>query len=86
MSPKKTSGFNKPVNLSKELAAVLGPEPRPRSQIVKDLWVYIKKYDLQEPTRRNLINADDKLRIVFGKDQVTMFEMIKLISKHLTAT
>lgn len=85
MSAKKPSGFNKPVNLSKDLAAVLGPKPRSRSQIAKDIWVYIKKHDLQEPTRRSLINADDKLRVVFGKNQVTMFEMTKLISKHLTA-
>ncbi len=78
------SPFMRPVALSPELQAVLGKKSRPRSQIVKDLWIYIRKHDLQDAVNRQMINADDKLRVIFGKSQVTMFEMTKLVNKHLS--
>ena len=85
MSPKKLNALKAPVALSEELAAVLGPKSRPRSQVVKDLWIYIKANGLQDTDKRTMINADDKLRIVFdGKEQVSMFEMTKLVNRHLT--
>jgi upstream activation factor subunit UAF30 len=79
------SAFMKPMNISSELAAVVGAGPMPRSEVVKALWVYIKKHDLQDPQNKRNINADDKLKKVFdGKDTVNMFEMTKLVSKHLS--
>jgi chromatin remodeling complex protein RSC6 len=69
---------------SPELAAVVGSKPMPRTEITKKLWVYIKKHDLQDPKERRMINADDNLRAVFnGKKQVSMFDMTKLVNKHL---
>ena len=79
-----TSAFMKPMNISDELAAVIGKGPMPRSEVVKALWVYIKKNDLQNPKNKRNIIADAKLKPVFGKDEVTMFEMTKLVSKHLS--
>jgi chromatin remodeling complex protein RSC6 len=66
------------------LAAVIGAAPMPRTEVTKKIWEYIKKNDLQDAANRRNINADDKLRVIFGKDQVTMFEMTKLISVHLS--
>ncbi len=81
------SAFMRPMTPSPELAEVVGPEPKPRTEITKRLWVYIKKHKLQDSADRRMINADEKLRPVFGKDQVSMFEMTKIIgSHHLTAT
>lgn len=75
----------KPMNLSEELEAVVGKGPMPRSEVVKGLWAYIKKHDLQDPKNKRNINADDKLKKVFGgKGEVNMFEMTKLVSKHLS--
>lgn len=75
----------KPMNVSEELAEVVGKGPMPRSEVVKKLWVYIKKNDLQDPSNKRNILADDKLKKVFGgKDVVNMFEMTKLVSKHLS--
>lgn len=75
----------KPMTLSSELEAVVGKGPMPRSEVVKALWVYIKKHDLQDPTNKRNINADAKLKEVFGgKGMVNMFEMTKLVSKHLS--
>ena len=75
----------KPMNLSGDLEAVVGKGPLPRSEVVKKLWEYIKKHDLQDPSNKRNINADDKLKKVFGgKAQVNMFEMTKLVSKHLS--
>ncbi len=75
----------KPMKLSPELEAVVGKGPMPRSEVVKGLWVYIKKNNLQDPTNKRNINADDKLKVVFGgKSVVNMFEMTKLVSKHLS--
>jgi chromatin remodeling complex protein RSC6 len=69
---------------SPELAAVVGNKPMPRTEITKKLWVYIKKHNLQDPKERRMINADDNLRAVFnGKKQVSMFDMTKLVNKHL---
>jgi upstream activation factor subunit UAF30 len=74
----------KPVTPSNVLAAVVGAEPMPRTEVTKKVWEYIKKHDLQDPANRRMINADAKLEAVFeGKKQVSMFEMTKLISNHL---
>jgi chromatin remodeling complex protein RSC6 len=81
---KANSAFMKPLNLSDELAAVVGKGPMPRSEIVSKMWVYIKKHDLQDPKNKRNINADDALLKVFGKKTVTMFEMAKCISKHVS--
>lgn len=82
---KENSAFMKPLAVSDELAEVVGQGPMPRSEVVKKLWVYIKKNDLQDPTNKRNINADDKLKKVFdGKGTVSMFEMTKLVSKHLS--
>jgi len=79
------SAFMKPLNVSSELAAIVGKGPMPRSEVVKKLWVYIKKNNLQDPTNKRNINADADLKKVFGgKATVNMFEMTKLVSKHLT--
>lgn len=75
----------KPMTISDDLAAVIGKGPMPRSEVVKKLWVYIKKEDLQDPKNKRNIVADEKLNKVFGgKGTVSMFEMTKLVSKHLT--
>ena len=82
---KKNSAFMKPLNVSAELAAVVGKGPMPRSEVVKALWVYIKKNNLQDPANKRNINADANLKAVFGgKGVVNMFEMTKLVSKHLS--
>ncbi len=76
--------LTKPMNLSAELEAVIGKGPMPRSEVVKQIWVYIKKHDLQNPANKRNILADEKLKAVFGgKAEVTMFEMTKLVSAHL---
>ncbi len=75
----------KPMNVSPELAAVVGNGPMPRSEVVKALWVYIKKNGLQDEQNKRNINADEALMKVFdGKKTVSMFEMTKLVSKHLS--
>ena len=82
---KTNSAFMKPMNISSDLAAVVGKGPMPRSEVVKELWAYIKKNDLQNPANKRNILADDNLKKVFdGKGEVTMFEMTKLVSKHLS--
>ena len=79
------SAFMKPLNVSADLAAVVGNGPMPRSEVVKKLWVYIKGHNLQDPQNKRNINADEKLKKVFGgKAVVNMFEMTKLVSKHLS--
>ena len=72
-----------PLQPSKELAAIVGKEPLPRPQMVKKVWDYIKANDLQNPENKREIVSDDKLRAVFGKDKVTMFEMNKHLAAHL---
>ena len=83
--PKANSAFMKPLTVSDELAAVVGAGPMPRSEVVKKLWVYIKGHNLQDPKAKRNIVADEKLKAVFGgKAVVDMFEMTKLVSKHLS--
>ena len=75
----------KPMQVSSDLAAVVGAGPMPRSEVVKKLWVYIKKNNLQDSVNKRNINADEALKKVFGgKATVSMFEMTKLVSKHLS--
>ena len=82
---KSNSAFMKPMAISSDLAKVVGSGPMPRSEVVKKLWVYIKKNNLQDPKNKRNINADGNLRKVFdGKATVNMFEMTKLVSKHLS--
>ena len=82
---KTNSAFMKPMTVSPELAEVVGNGPMPRSEVVKALWVYIKKHNLQDPQNKRNINADANLKKVFnGKATVNMFEMTKLVSKHLS--
>ncbi len=79
------SALSKPLKLSSELEAVVGQGPMPRTEVVKQLWVYIKKHDLQNPKNKRNIMADDKLKPIFGgKSEVSMFEMTKLVSAHLS--
>jgi upstream activation factor subunit UAF30 len=81
---KPNAAFMKPMNPSSTLAAVVGSSPMPRTEVTSKLWGYIKKNGLQDKTNKRMINADDKLRDVFGgKKQVSMFEMTKLVSRHL---
>ena len=81
---KSNSAFMKPLNVSAELSAVVGKGPMPRSEVVKKLWVYIKKNNLQDSVNKRNINADAALQAVFGKKSANMFEMQKLIAKHLS--
>ena len=81
---KPNAAFMKPLTPSAVLAAVVGANPLPRTDVTKKIWDYIKKHKLQDSVNRRNINADDKLKAVFGgKKTVSMFEMTKLISAHL---
>ena len=77
------AAFMRPMTPSAVLAAVIGAAPVPRTEVTKKIWVYIKKHDLQDAKNRRNINADDKLKPLFGKNQVSMFELTKIISGHL---
>jgi chromatin remodeling complex protein RSC6 len=81
---QKPNALQKPLQPSKELAAVVGTAPLPRGEVVSKVWDYIKKHELQNPENRREILADDKLEAVFGKKKVTMFEMNKYLAQHLT--
>jgi upstream activation factor subunit UAF30 len=81
---REANALQKPLQPSKELAAVVGTGPLPRGEVVSKVWDYIKKQDLQNPENRREILADDKLEAVFGKKKVTMFEMNKYLAQHLT--
>ena len=81
----KTGGIHAPVQPSPELGAIVGNDKLPRSQVISKVWDHIKKNNLQNPANKREILADDKLKKVFGKDKVTMFEMNKHISKHVKA-
>jgi upstream activation factor subunit UAF30 len=82
---KPNPALLKPVQPDEKLAAVVGKDPLPRSQIISRLWEYIRSHNLQDPANKQFIKADDKLKEVFdGKDRVSMFEMTKLVSKHVT--
>ena len=81
---KPNAGFMKAMTPSPELAAVVGAAPLPRTEVTKKIWEYIKKHKLQNEANKRNIDADDKLKAVFGgKKQVSMFEMTKLVSNHL---
>ena len=82
-SAGKGNALQKPLQPSKELAAVVGSAPLARGQVVSKMWEYIRSHNLQNPENRREILADDKLRKVFGKDKVTMFEMNKHLTGHL---
>ena len=84
-SRKPNAAFMKPVTPDATLAAVVGSTPLPRTEMTKKLWVYIKKNGLQDKKNRRMINADAALKAVFGgKSQVSMFDMTKLVSKHVS--
>jgi upstream activation factor subunit UAF30 len=77
------AAFMKPLTPDQQLAAVVGPAPLPRTEIVSKLWAYIKKNKLQDQANKRMVNGDDKLKALFGKSQVSMFEMAGLIGKHV---
>ncbi len=82
---KPNPQFMKPMNISSALALVVGDKPIPRTEVTKKLWQYIKKNGLQDKVNRRMINADANLKAVFGgKGKVSMFEMTKLVSKHMS--
>src|SRR4051794_7799241 len=83
-SSGKANALQRPLQPSEALAAVVGPGPLPRGEVVSKVWDYIKSHTLQNPENRREILADDKLKEVFGKDKVTMFEMNKHLARHLT--
>jgi chromatin remodeling complex protein RSC6 len=84
-SRKPNAAFMKPVTPDASLAAVVGSTPVPRTELTKKLWAYIKKNGLQDKKNRRMINADAALKVVFGgKAQVSMFDMTKLVSKHVS--
>lgn len=78
------SAFMKPMTPSPQLAAIIGSTPMPRTEVTKKIWEYIKANNLQDPANKRNINADAKLKEIFKKPQVSMFEMTKLISGHLS--
>ena len=81
---KPNAAFMKPVTPSAALSEVVGSKPIPRTEVTKKLWAYIKKNKLQDPKNKRMIKSDDSLKPIFGgKGQVNMFEMTKLVSKHL---
>ncbi len=81
---KPNAKFMAPMTPSEALAAVVGAKPLPRTEVTKKIWAYIKKNGLQDKKNKRNINADDKLKPIFKKPQVTMFEMTKLVNKHLS--
>lgn len=82
---QKNSKFMQPMKPSKDLAAVVGENPLPRTEVTKKIWAYIKKNNLQDAKNKRNINADEKLGKIFGgKKTVNMFEMTKLVNKHLS--
>ena len=80
---KPNAAFMRPLTPSATLAAVIGAAAIPRTEVTKKIWEYIKKNNLQDPANKRNINADAKLRPLFGKDQVSMFELTKIVSTHL---
>ncbi len=78
------AAFMKPMKVSAELAAVVGEGPMPRSEVTKKIWAYIKQHNLQNPANKRNILADEKLEAIFGKKEVTMFEMTKIVNGHLS--
>ena len=82
---KANAAFMRPVTPSATLAEIVGSTPIPRTEVTKRLWAYIKKNGLQDQKNRRMIKADDRLRPIFGKPQVNMFEMTALVNKHVRA-
>jgi len=82
-TPKKNSAFMKALTPSPELAAIVGSQPLPRTEVTKRVWDYIKARNLQNPANKRNILCDDALKAVMGKDEVTMFEMTGLVGRHL---
>lgn len=83
---KPNPAFMKPMTPDDVLGAVIGSKPMPRTEVTKKVWAYIKRHGLQDKKKKTMINADEKLKAVFGgKKQVTMFEMTKLVNRHLKA-
>ncbi len=80
---KPNAAFMKPMMPTGPLAAILGSTPMPRTEVTSQIWKYIKKNNLQDKANRRMINADEKLRALFGKAQASMFELTKYVSKHL---
>ena len=80
---KPNAAFMAPLTPSSTLAEVVGSKPLPRTEVVKKIWDYIKKNNLQDKKNRRMINADAKLRPIFGKDQISMFELAKVVNKHV---
>ena len=80
---KPNEAFMKPMTPTAALAEVVGSKSLPRTHAIKLIWVYIKKNGLQDSKNRRMINADSKLKTVFGKDQVSMFELAKIVNNHL---
>lgn len=83
-SKSANTGFMKPMTPSADLAKIVGDTPIPRTEVTKKMWEYIKKHDLQAPENRRNINADAKLKPIFGKDQISMFELSKCLNAHLS--
>ena len=81
---KPNAAFMKALTPSSTLAGVIGPNPVPRTEAVKRIWDHIKKNNLQDSANRRMINADEKLRPLFGKDQISTFDLAKILSKHLS--
>jgi chromatin remodeling complex protein RSC6 len=82
---KSNAGLAAPVTPSAELASVIGSKPAPRTEIIKKIWDYIKENGLQDKTNKRMINADSKLKVVFGgKNQISMFELAKVVSNHVS--
>jgi chromatin remodeling complex protein RSC6 len=81
---KPNPAFMKPMKISDALAAIVGSKPLPRTEVTKKLWAYIKKHKLQDRINKRMINADENLKKVLKKAKVSMFEMTKLVSKHLS--
>jgi upstream activation factor subunit UAF30 len=80
---KPNAAFMKPLTPSATLAAIIGSAPMPRTEVTSKIWAYIKKNKLQDAVNKRMINADDKLKALFGKAQASMFELTKYVSKHL---
>ncbi len=80
---KPNAAFMKPMMPTGPLAAIIGSTPMPRTEVTSQIWKYIKKNNLQDKANRRMINADEKLRALFGKAQASMFELTKYVSKHL---
>ena len=82
-SAGSNSGLQAPLTLSDELSAVVGKKSMPRTEVIKKIWDYVKANNLQDAKNRRMINADDKLKPIFGKDQISMFELAKVINNHV---